>query len=269
MIGIVVPVIQVYIDNLFLDVPKSSLTEGLPITDTSSALACLVGYILMLAIGIPTMKNSDTGYELKTFKLFHNFFLFSLSLYMCVETIRQAYLGKYKLFGNDLELGNEPHAEGMARIVYIFYVSKAYEFVDTAVMIMCKKFNQVSFLHTYHHLTMFAIWHLIAVYAPGGDAYFSVILNSFVHVVMYAYYFCASLNLKWLNPVKPFITSLQMTQFMCMLIQSIYDYLYPCRYPQVLVKLLGMYMLTMLVLFGNFFIQTYIKQPVHKKNKLT
>jgi hypothetical protein len=259
--GFVVSRAQGYVDRLFEGTPKNAFNAGLPLTDLSSALVCLFAYITMLAWGIPLVKSMDKPFELKTFKLFHNLFLFALSLYMCVETIRQAYLGKYKLFGNDMELGSEPHAAGMARIVYVFYVSKAYEFVDTAIMILCKKFNQVSFLHTYHHLTIFAIWHLIAVYAPGGDAYFSVILNSFVHVVMYAYYFCASLNLKWLNPIKPFITTLQMTQFMCMLIQSTYDYLYPCRYPQVLIKLLGVYMLTLLALFGNFFIQSYVKKP--------
>eukprot|EP00514_Thraustochytrium_sp_LLF1b_P002829 CAMPEP_0184513068 /NCGR_PEP_ID=MMETSP0198_2-20121128/3228_1 /TAXON_ID=1112570 /ORGANISM="Thraustochytrium sp., Strain LLF1b" /LENGTH=277 /DNA_ID=CAMNT_0026903157 /DNA_START=91 /DNA_END=924 /DNA_ORIENTATION=- len=240
--------------------PPHKSTLGLPMTDLSTVLAFEVGYIMMLVWLIPAMKNYvREPFQLKGFKLIHNFILFALSLYMCLETIRQAFLGNYKLFGNDLETGDEPHSEGMSRIIYIFYVSKAYEFVDTLIMILCKKFNQVSFLHCYHHATIFFIWWVIATYAPGGDAYFSVILNSFVHTVMYAYYFFSALGFNFVKPIKPYITGMQMTQFMAMLVQSTYDYLYPCRYPQPLVKLLGIYMLTLLALFGNFFIQSYLK----------
>nr|BCB67644.1 C18/C20 elongase [Parietichytrium sp.] len=242
-----------------------ALTDGLPMMDVSTMLAFEVGYMAMLLFGIPIMKQMEKPFELKTIKLLHNLFLFGLSLYMCVETIRQAILGGYKVFGNDMEKGTESHAQGMSRIVYVFYVSKAYEFLDTAIMILCKKFNQVSFLHVYHHATIFAIWWAIAKYAPGGDAYFSVILNSFVHTVMYAYYFFSSQGFGFVKPIKPYITTLQMTQFMAMLVQSLYDYLFPCDYPQALVQLLGVYMITLLALFGNFFVQSYLKKP--KKSK--
>jgi len=254
-----------YVNAFMGDTPKHPNTDGLFLTDVDTMLKFWCGYICMVVWGVPIMKMMPFSFELYYFKLIHNFFLFGLSAYMCGETVRQAILGNYKLFGNDLEKGNEPHAAGMARIVYIFYVSKAYEFVDTLIMILCKKFNQVSFLHVYHHATIFAIWWCIAVYAPGGDAYFSVILNSFVHTVMYAYYFFAGLKFTFLQPIKPYITSLQMTQFMAMLIQSAYDFLYPCDYPQPLVRLLGVYMITLLILFGNFFLKSYSgKKPAQK-----
>ena len=50
---------------------------------------------------------------------------------------------------------------------------------------------QVSFLHVYHHASISLIWWMITYSAPGGDAYFSAALNSFVHVLMYCYYFTA------------------------------------------------------------------------------
>lgn len=51
---------------------------------------------------------------------------------------------------------------------------------------------QVSFLHVYHHASISLIWWMITYSAPGGDAYFSAALNSFVHVLMYCYYFTAA-----------------------------------------------------------------------------
>jgi elongation of very long chain fatty acids protein 4 len=263
MVSAVEPVVHKWFDYAE---PHPS-TRGFPLTDLNTSLLLIVGYVVMLVVGIPVMKSVEKPFQLKGFKLFHNLFLFALSAYMCGETIRQAILGNYSLFGNDIENGDEPHAKGMARIVYIFYISKYYEFVDTLIMVLCKKFNQVSVLHVYHHLSIALVWHFIARYAPGGDAYFSVILNSFVHTVMYGYYLASSQGITVVKVIKPYITTLQMTQFVCMLIQSIYDTIYPCKYPVALVKLLGWYMISLLILFGNFFVQSYLKKPKNKKTK--
>ncbi len=35
-----------------------------------------------------------------------------------------------------------------------YFISKAIEFLDTVWMILRKKFNQVTFLHVFHHSTM-------------------------------------------------------------------------------------------------------------------
>lgn len=66
--------------------------------------------------------------------------------------------------------------------MWVFYVSKLYEFLDTAIMLLKGNLQQVSFLHVYHHFSIASIWWLIAYSAPGGDAWYSVMLNSLVHV---------------------------------------------------------------------------------------
>ena len=58
---------------------------------------------------------------------------------------------------------------------------------------------------------------------------------------------------------KRYITSMQMTQFAVMMLQATYDLLFPSNYPRFCVWILFVYMWTMLALFGNFFIQSYIK----------
>jgi len=259
---------QAYYDSVSGGLKPHVSNKGLLGTDLNFMLSMNCGYLLFVVLGSALFKYGPMpDLKLTTVKMFHNLFLFLLSLYMCIEAFRQALAGGYTLFGNSLEIGTEPHAKGMSQIVWIFYLSKFYEYGDTVIMILTKKFNQVSFLHVYHHSTISAIWWAIATYAPGGDAYYSVILNSFVHVVMYAYYFFSGLGYKFLNPVKPYITSLQMLQFVSMLIQSSYDAYFPPKYPLFLIKLLGYYMITLLILFGNFFAQTYLTAAAEKKDK--
>jgi len=141
---------------------------GKPMTDLETMLLFQFGYFATVVIGSFLMSFKEKPFKLYYIKLVHNFILFALSGYMCVETIRQAISGGYTLFGNSLETGKEPHVSGMANIIWIFYVSKAYEFVDTLIMILGKKHQQVSVLHVYHHGSIFPVWWAIAVYAPGG-----------------------------------------------------------------------------------------------------
>ena len=46
---------------------------------------------------------------------------------------------------------------------------QAYEFMDTAIMVLRKKNSQISFLHVYHHASTFApCWWAAVNFAPGG-----------------------------------------------------------------------------------------------------
>ena len=45
----------------------------------------------------------------------------------------------------------------MTRVCWLFYASKFIELLDTIFFIMRKKFNQVSFLHVFHHGKMILI----------------------------------------------------------------------------------------------------------------
>ena len=46
----------------------------------------------------------------------------------------------------------------MGNVMYMFYLSKILDFFDTVFIILGKKWKQLSFLHVYHHLTIFAVW---------------------------------------------------------------------------------------------------------------
>jgi elongation of very long chain fatty acids protein 4 len=66
--------------------------------------------------------------------------------------------------------------------------------LDSVFFIVRKKENQLTFLHIYHHSTMFALWWIGVKYVAGGSSFLGAMFNCFVHVLMYAYYFLAALG---------------------------------------------------------------------------
>ena len=194
----------------------------------------------------------------------HNVFLTLLSAYMFVGVVTEAVRNKYGIFLN----GYNPKETQMAWFIYVFYVSKFYEFLDTFIMLWKGNVAQVSFLHVYHHATIAPIWYVIAKMAPGGEAYWSAAANSLVHVIMYTYYCCAALKVdkKYLTWAK-YLTMFQMAQFAMNMVQAAVDITFDSPYMHSLTHLLFYYMITLLFLFGSFFVNKYIKGGAKKPTK--
>eukprot|EP01113_Clastostelium_recurvatum_P024033 TRINITY_DN2867_c0_g1_i2.p2 TRINITY_DN2867_c0_g1~~TRINITY_DN2867_c0_g1_i2.p2 ORF type:complete len:282 (-),score=45.66 TRINITY_DN2867_c0_g1_i2:968-1813(-) len=92
--------------------------------------------------------------------------------------------------------------------MYVFYLSKVYEFLDTIILVLRKK--QVIFLHVYHHcITLLLVWSTMQEHNPVAWA--DITANCFVHVIMYFYYFLCEFGIHpwW----KKYITSSQIFQF--------------------------------------------------------
>ena len=57
----------------------------------------------------------------------------------------------------------------VANVLYIYTLSKVVEFMDTVLMVIRKKQNQVTFLHLYHHASILNIWWWVQSFLPGGQ----------------------------------------------------------------------------------------------------
>jgi elongation of very long chain fatty acids protein 4 len=249
-------------------------TYDLPGVKTPTVLVTwALVYLFIVGVGLVTITPADKGKKkplpayLKTFISFHNIFLILLSSFMFVNSCYQAYTNNYNFWAQPYDV-KEVH---MAYGIYIFYISKLYEYFDTYIMLLKGNLKQVSFLHVYHHLSISMIWWTIAYSAPGGDAWYSAALNSLVHVAMYTYYYLASLSSspdfrrKYLWWGK-YMTSFQMAQFLSMLVQGIYCTMHS-GYPKWLSKLIVVYMVTLLILFGNFFAKKYLSGGSKKQKQ--
>jgi hypothetical protein len=88
--------------------------------------------------------------------------------------------------------------------LWFYYISKGIEFFDTIFMIIRKRFQQITFLHIFHHSSMFILWWVVLTWVPvrssnyyfrlkffffqSGQAWFGPLMNSIVHILMYSYY---------------------------------------------------------------------------------
>eukprot|EP00028_Trichosphaerium_sp_Am-I-7-wt_P007283 CAMPEP_0168526218 /NCGR_PEP_ID=MMETSP0405-20121227/11831_1 /TAXON_ID=498012 /ORGANISM="Trichosphaerium sp, Strain Am-I-7 wt" /LENGTH=161 /DNA_ID=CAMNT_0008549007 /DNA_START=8 /DNA_END=490 /DNA_ORIENTATION=- len=115
-----------------------------------------IAYVIIVMLGTWIMKNRKP-FELRIPLIIHNAILVFVSGYMCFYVAYEALfkLG-YGFVMNPVNYG--PEGLQMAKVMWLFYFSKSLEFGDTFFMILRKKNNQVSFLHLYHHVSVFSLW---------------------------------------------------------------------------------------------------------------
>jgi hypothetical protein len=88
--------------------------------------------------------------------------------------------------------------------------------------------------------------------------YLPILLNSLNHALVYLHYLLATLGLQswW----APYITTMQLAQFIIIFAQSLLSYRIgpTCGSPDFAKVLMIVYMGSMVALFGNFFLQVLV-----------
>jgi len=183
---------------------------------------------------------------------------------MCAYMVFEALKGKadrgFDLVCNPHELELDFESRGIASVLHVFYLTKVLDFADTVFMILRGKWNQVTFLHVYHHTTIYLIYWLILNAGYDGDIYFTVVLNGTIHFIMYFYYLVTTFNISVPKPVKMMVTNMQLIQFVCMISQGMYILAMGCPYPTNITRLYVVYIMSMLMLFMNFKRKAYGKK---------
>ena len=155
---------------------------------------------------------------------------------------------------------------------YVYFLNKIVEFSDTFFFIARKKFRNVNRLQLIHHSLMPIYTFMIIRWLPGGHETFIALFNSFVHVIMYSYYFLAALGphmqkyLWW----KRYLTRFQMIQLSCICIKSMVLVLgvSECGYPWQFSVVSALLMVLFLYLFAEFYVQEYTtkKAAINENN---
>lgn len=152
---------------------------------------------------------------------------------------------------------------------YIFCLSKLPELFDTLFVVLRKQ--KLILLHWYHHITVmvYCYFHVAYMVVPGQ---WFVVMNYFVHSVMYSYYAIRATGLirppKWVMMV---ITALQLSQMAVGVWINIYIFRMMSTTPDFYCDerietsyfyvncAFAMY-LSYLILFLHFFYTTYLKK---------
>merc|ERR1711920_1007577 len=161
-----------------------------------------------------------------------------MGAYMTIEACLLAYRNGYSLGGCN--------------------VSKVWDFMDTIFIVLGKKWRQLSFLHVYHHTTIFLFYWLNSHVNYDADIWLTVALNGFIHTVMYTYYFICmhtkvpetgkSLPIWW----KSSLTLMQLIQFVTMMSQGTYLLMKGSEYEGASHRIIIVYVAYILSLFFLF-----------------
>jgi len=245
-------------------------TEGWPLTDFKTAFTIAAAYLGFVAIGSAVMSRGNVpAINPYPIKFLYNVSQIMLCSYMTLEAFFLPYRSGYSCMPCNDYNQRDPK---MANLLWLFYVSKVWDFWDTIFIVLGKKWRQLSFLHVYHHATIFLFYWLNSHVNYDGDIYVTVLLNGFIHSVMYTYYFICmhnkipetgkSIPIWW----KSSLTLLQLIQFVTMMSQGTYLILNGCSNTSLrVVKAYVGYILSLFCLFTHFFIQSYTKKPKKKK----
>lgn len=238
-------------------------TKGWFMTDFSSALAVVVAYLLFVAVGRRVMDKREP-IDSYPVRFAYNLVQVILCSYMCVDAGMIAY--RNDLFAPCAPF--DPVNAPVAKLLWLFLISKILDFMDTVFIVFKKSWRQLSFLHVYHHCTIFLFYWLNINAGYDGDVYLTIVLNGFIHTVMYTYYFVSmhTKDIWW----KKYLTLMQMIQFVCMTSQAFYLLGTGCtRYPPRIVIVYAGYILSLLFLFAKFYVQSYTKKPTNGSPKKT
>ena len=113
--------------------------------------------------------------------------------------------------------------------------------------------------------------YMFVRWLPGGHETFGGMLNCLVHVIMYSYYFLATLGphmqkyLWW----KKYLTTFQMFQFFCIFAKSLVLIfgLADCGYPWQFSCISASIMFLFFLLFAEFYVREYKSKSLKSSKK--
>ncbi|XP_014272642.1 very long chain fatty acid elongase AAEL008004 [Halyomorpha halys] len=143
-----------------------------------------------------------------------------------------------------------------------YYLNKLFDLLDTVFFVLRKKTSQITVHHVSHHASMVVCSHITAFHLKDEESNLKMIaVNSFVHVVMHAYYLISGLGpsfQKYLY-LKKYVTMLQLVEII-MLVSILVVKLINCRSSPAFLVLWLTVILIQFGLFTNFCWNTYLKK---------
>uniref|UniRef100_H3DGL6 Elongation of very long chain fatty acids protein n=2 Tax=Tetraodon nigroviridis TaxID=99883 RepID=H3DGL6_TETNG len=245
--------------------PRDRRVRGMLLLDSYlPTLGLTLAYLLIVWVGPKYMKGRQ-AYSCRGAMMLYNLGITILSFGMFSELVSAVWPGGYSFYCQGTH-GPPDVDQKIIDVLWWYYFSKLIEFMDTFFFILRKNNHQVTFLHIYHHISMLNIWWFVMNWIPSGHSFFGPTLNSLVHVVMYSYY-----GLSAIPAMRPYlwwkkhITQLQLIQFGLTVFHALCAVVWPCGFSLGWLYFQISYMLTLVIFFLNFYIQTYKKQKASLK----
>lgn len=183
-----------------------------------------------------------------------------------------AYYGfikyKYNFTCEPVDYSSSEHGMAILNLTYGYFMFKIFDLLDTVFIVLKKKESQLTFLHCYHHCGMVFMVYIASKWLPGGTGFMLGFVNTFVHSIMYFYYFITGFKTELKQSIwwKKHITQVQLIQFAILFIHFFRSaFADDCSFPKSLSFLVGLQNLFMLALFSDFYYKSYVKKRIVKE----
>ncbi|XP_053670776.1 elongation of very long chain fatty acids protein AAEL008004-like [Anopheles nili] len=251
--------------NYFFTEYKDPRVENYPLLGSPWPIVVIIVLYLQFVSnwGHRIMENR-TPFQLTTVMNTYNLIQIVMNLYIGIVGGLNSYFAvDYSWSCEPISQKDSPSRQKLIFVTYLYFISKIIDLLDTVFFVLRKKYNQITFLHTYHHAGMVVATYIFTKFLAGSHATLLGLINSFVHVIMYFYYFLTSFkpelkrSLWW----KKHITQVQLIQFTILMLHFgvplVGEY---CDFPKVLLFIGFTQNMFMFTLFADFYIKAYIKQ---------
>ncbi|CRL05708.1 CLUMA_CG018739, isoform A [Clunio marinus] len=223
----------------------------------------LSAYCALCKFG-PMLMANKKPIHLHYTMIIYNFLQVGLNLYLGVTLFYVLFL-KHKFNFRCQEVDYSFSERGITEYqgTYAYFLLKIFDFCDTVFIILKKKSSQLSFLHCYHHFGICLASYIASKWVAGGPGAVLAVINIFVHVIMYFYYFITAFKPELKKSIwwKKYITQLQIIQFA---VVASYFFQFNlqknCNYPFVLTWVMFIQNLFMFILFSDFYRKTYLRK---------
>lgn len=229
------------------------------IGDPLYTLVVCGGYLLFTYVIGPRFMKNRQPLDLRWAIRLHNMFMVVANAYFLVEFPRAAYNAGYNPLCQGMKFATDPASMRLLELGWWYLLVRSLDLLDTIFFVLRKKDDHVTFQHVSHHFCCVFSGHIFLSLGMDGQPWFGLTINAGIHVVMYAYYFLASLGpqmrpyLWW----KKHLTIAQIVQHYLIIIHGLIPVFYECGYPMFLVKIALPQGLLGLGLFINFYALSY------------
>nr|QXU64621.1 fatty acid elongase 10 [Blattella germanica] len=236
-----------------------------PLMDNSLPVISILSVYLLIVLKIgPKIMDQRKPYSLRSTLVIYNFAMVIVSVILTLWPVVT------KCISFLYQDGCHPTQElskmnyKAASYTWLFMITKIIELADTVFFILRKKYNQVSFLHVYHHSSTLLYSWIHLKYLPGLQGIIMGFLNSGVHIIMYFYYMLSAMGPAYQKYLwwKKYITIIQMVQFILMMTYMTGTLVFSCDLPKIVSIYFNLISIIFLLLFINFYNRAYTKKSI-------
>lgn len=221
-------------------------------------------YLYFVKVAGPRWMKNREPFKILNLIRFYNVCMVVVNVVYLQQHLRLTYLpgGRYNLWCQGITGKVDEEMAWYYSFGWVFVSVRYFDLLDTVFFVLRKKFEHITHLHVIHH-TIVALntWYWV-LFAPEGQPALGVALNVFVHTIMYAYYFLATLGpsvrkyLWW----KKYLTTIQIVQFVIIIIHMSIPLFVDCGFPRHLILISNAQTFLILCLFVNFYFHSYMKR---------